>query len=44
MGAGSILGDIITIDHNIDTGGITTSINCVHGAVSFNDAAQNAAI
>ena len=44
MGAGSILGDITTIDHNIDAGGISTSINGVHGAVGINDPAQNAAI
>ena len=44
MGTGSILGDITTIDHNIDAGGIPTSIYGVHGAVSFNDPAQNAAI
>ena len=44
MGAGSILGDITTIDHNIDAGGIPTSINGVHGAVSLNDPAKNAAI
>jgi len=44
MGAGSILGDITTIDHNIDAGGIPTSINGVHGAFGFNDPAQNAAI
>lgn len=44
MGAGSILGDITTIDHNIDAGGISTSINGVHGAGGINDPAQNAAI
>ena len=43
-GVGSILGDITTIDNNIDASGIPTSINGVHGAVSFNDPARNAAI